>query len=193
MKRAHGLSLRGAVPLSHFFLRERVRPGDAVVDATCGNGQDTLLLAQLVGPEGQVWGFDLQPKAVEATAALLAQHGVEKQATLLVAGHERLAELVAGPLAAAVFNLGYLPGGDTSLVTSPESSVAALDQAARLLTPGGIVTVAVYTGHPGGPEEAAAVAAWGAALSPRDFNVWCHRQMNRPETAPYLVFVEKIR
>lgn len=185
-------TLRGAVPLSHYFLRQRVRPGDYVVDATCGNGMDTLLLAQLVGEGGRVWGFDVQACALQATRKLLAEKGCLARATLIEAGHERLAEYVPEGVTAAVFNLGYLPGGDNDLVTLPGNSVAALEQAASLLKPGGVITIALYTGHPGGPEEAAAVEQWGAGLPPRNFNVWCSRQLNRPSVAPYLVLVEKV-
>lgn len=186
-------SLRGAVPLSHFFLRERVRPGDLALDATCGNGLDTLLLAELAGEGGRVWGFDLQPAAIGATRALLEREGRLSRVELVQAGHERLSEFVPAGLRAAVFNLGYLPGGDTSLVTSPESTVSALQQAASLLARHGILVVSLYTGHDGGPEEALAVEAWGAALPPKEFNVWRSRQLNRPETAPYLLLVERLR
>ena len=179
--------------MSHFLLRQRVRPGDLVLDATCGNGMDTLLLAELVGATGKVWGFDIQPRAIAATGALLERDGRRSRVELIEAGHERLSEFVPAGLRAAVFNLGYLPGGETSLVTAPENTVSALGQAAQLLQPGGIVTISLYTGHEGGPEEALAVENWGGALAPRDFNVWCSRQLNRPAIAPYLVLVERIR
>lgn len=183
--------LRGAVALSHHFLRGRVRPGDCAVDATCGNGRDTLLLAQLVGPDGRVWAFDVQEHAMAATRLRLEEAGCLAQTELVLAGHERLAALVREPLRAVVFNLGYLPGGDRQVVTEPDKSVAALQQAAQLLAAGGIITVCVYTGHPGGTEEGAAVAGWGAALDPMRFNVWQSRQLNRPGTAPYLMVVER--
>jgi SAM-dependent methyltransferase len=186
-------SLRGAVSLAHYFLRQRLRPGDRVLDATCGNGQDTLLLAESVGEEGEVWAFDVQPRAIEATRALLERHGRLAAVRLVEAGHETLGEVVPDGLAAAVFNLGFLPGGDSTLVTAPHSTVAALVLAAQRLKVGGIITVALYTGHAGGPEEADAVAAWGSALSPREFNVWTSRQLNRPVTAPYLAVVERVR
>jgi predicted methyltransferase len=185
--------LRGAVALSHFFLRERVREGDKVVDATCGNGHDTLLLAQLVGPAGRVWAFDIQADALSATRRLLHEAGCLAQTELVAAGHERLGEFVAAPVRAVVFNLGYLPGGDKSCVTRPESTAAAMQQGSDLLIPGGIMTIAVYTGHPGGAEEGAAVEAWAGNLSPALFNVWHCRQASRPATAPWLVVVEKVK
>ena len=186
-------TLRGAVPLSHFLLRQRVRPGDLALDATCGNGFDTLLLAELVGEGGRVFGFDVQPRAIAATRSLLEREGRLDNVQLFEASHETVAGFVPEGLRAAVFNLGYLPGGDSLLVTDPLGTVSALGQAARLLAPQGIVTVSLYTGHEGGPQEAAAVEAWGASLDPRAFNVWCSRQLNRPAVAPYLVLVERIR
>lgn len=185
------LGLRGAVPLCHLFLRERVRAGDRVVDATCGNGNDTLLLAKLVGSTGKVWAFDTQEAAIGATQTALAEAGCREWVEVVHGGHERLAEQVTGPVAAVVFNLGYLPGGDKGFVTRPESTRQALEQAASLLMPGGVVLVVVYTGHPGGDEEWDTVRSWAAGLAPREFNVWQARQMNRSEAAPFLVLVEK--
>lgn len=184
--------LRGAVPLCHLFLRERVKPGDRVVDATCGNGNDTLLLARLVGETGRVWAFDLQEEALAATRTLLAGAGVEGRVELVAAGHERLAEVVGEPLAAVVFNLGYLPGGDKEFVTRPATTVAALAVALELLRPGGLLLVVIYTGHPGAAAEEEAVLSRVSALDPRTYNVWTSRQANRPPTAPYLVVVEKV-
>lgn len=185
---ARGLS--GAVPLAHFFLRERVKPGDRVVDATCGNGHDTLFLAELVGPVGRVWALDIQDAALAATAQRLEAAGCGERVELVNGGHERLAELVPGPVTAVVFNLGFLPGAENGTITTPATTGAALGQAAELLLPGGIVTVAVYTGHPGGPEEEAVVDAWAASLPPACFNVWRCRQGNRSSAAPYLVVAE---
>ena len=183
--------LAGAVPLAHYFLRERVRTGDSVVDATCGNGQDALLLAGLVGSSGRVVAFDVQAEALARTRARLAAAGLAERVTLVHAGHERLAEFVQGGQRAIVFNLGYLPAGDQSVRTEPVSTLAALNQAVELLLPGGLVLVAVYTGHAGGEEEWRAVADWAAALPPRSCNVWQARQLNRSPAAPFLVVVEK--
>jgi SAM-dependent methyltransferase len=178
--------------MSHFFLKQRVRPGDFALDATCGNGLDTLLLVELVREGGRVWAFDIQSRAIAATRQLLEREWCLSSVELVESGHETLSKHVPYGLSAAVFNLGYLPGGDSSLITSPESTVSALEQAAKRLKQGGIITISVYTGHPGGPEEARAVEEWGASLSPNNFNVWCNRQMNRPAIAPYLILVERI-
>ena len=199
--RSSGIS--GAVQLSHFFLRERLKPGDRAVDATCGNGYDTLLLARLVGEEGRVWAFDIQEDALTATEERLAEAGCRDRVALVHGGHERLAEVITEPVRAVVFNLGFLPGAPRETVTTPETTLAALEQAAAILLPGGIIAVAVYTGHPGGAEEGSAVEAWAAALSPgrsktlaprrkKRFNVWRCRQGNRSGAAPYLIIIERV-
>jgi len=183
--------LRGAVTLAHHFLRATVRPGDHVVDATCGNGNDTLLLARLVGPNGRVWAFDIQPDAIRNTATLLEEGGCLVQVELANIGHEHLIESVGGAVRAVVFNLGFLPGGDTGFITQPGTTLLALEQAAEMLLPGGVVTVAMYPGHPGGDVESDAVEKWASGLSPKKFNVWHHRQLNRSEAAPYLLLLER--
>jgi SAM-dependent methyltransferase len=182
--------LRGAVHLCHYFLRERVSPGDRVADATCGNGQDTLLLAELVGDAGRVWALDIQDDALSRTRERLVAAGLAERVELVHAGHERLGELVPGPLMAVVFNLGYLPAGDRTVTTTAATTIAALGQANGLLASGGLVLIAVYTGHDHG-NEWEAVRGWAAGLHPHEFNVWQARQLNRSPAAPFLVVVEK--
>jgi len=183
--------LRGPVALSHLLARCFVRPGDRAVDATCGNGHDTLLLAGLVGPQGHVWGFDIQQTAIVETARRLAEVGLADRVTLLHSGHEHLGRYLAVPVQAVLFNLGYLPGGDRSLVTRPETSVAALEQSLQLLAPSGVVLVTIYPGHGGGDEERQAVDGWAAALDPRNYHSWRMGQLNVASDAPYGVIVQK--
>lgn len=184
--------LGGAVGFSHLFLRQVVRPGDRAIDATCGRGRDTLFLADLVGSTGKVWAFDVQEEALTETEERLRASGCSPWVNLVHAGHECLSEYVTEPVRAAVFNLGYLPGNRAGVVTQPETTLAALDQTLRLLLPGGIIVLAVYTGHPGGVEEATSIALWARSLPFRAFNVWRSCQLNRSDSAPYVLIVEKM-
>jgi SAM-dependent methyltransferase len=184
--------LRGPVPLSHLLLRHFVTLGDHVVDATCGNGHDTLLLAYLVGSNGRVWAFDIQAKALEATAARLADAGSFESVVLVHGGHETMSGHCSGPLKAVVFNLGYLPGGDRTIVTRPESTLAALEQALEILGPGGVAVITLYPGHAGGDQERMALETQLTQLSPAGFHVWRMGQMNVPATAPYLILIQKV-
>lgn len=184
-------ALRGPVPLSHLFLRTFVRSGNNAVDATCGNGHDTLLLARLVGATGHVWGFDIQHEAIAATDSRLSEAGLSDRMTLLTVGHEELASHIAVPVQAVLFNLGYLPGGDRSIITRPETTGAALAQSLDLLAPGGVVVVTVYPGHGGGADEQSTVESWAAGLDPKICHCWRMGQTNVSSTAPYLLLVQK--
>ncbi len=140
----------------HDLVRPHVQPGDAALDGTAGNGHDTLFLAQCVGPTGRVFAWDIQPLAVARTAALLEKHGVT-WVELISGDHAELEKRPDCAFAAAIFNLGYLPASDRTVVTSLVSSTRAIRAAIERLAPGGIVTVLAYTGHAGGTEEAEAI------------------------------------
>jgi predicted methyltransferase len=183
--------LRGGVALAHHFLADRVAFGDSVVDATCGNGSDTVFLARLVGNKGRVWAFDVQKEAIERTSRALVEAGLNARTELLLTGHENLKTLVPPGVKAVIFNLGYLPGAVRRLTTVPETTISAASQAVELLEPGGFLLMVIYTGHYGAGDEEKAVVEWASSLSPRSYNVWRHRQLNRSETAPYLLLVER--
>ena len=59
--------LRSARWIAADVLHQAVQSGDTVIDATLGNGHDTVMLAELVGEGGHVIGFDIQPDAVDRT------------------------------------------------------------------------------------------------------------------------------
>lgn len=183
--------LRGPVPLSHLFILRFVGQGDRVIDATCGNGFDTLLLAELTGSSGRVWAFDIQQKALDATAARLADAGGFDSVVLVHAGHETISAHCSEPVKAVIFNLGYLPCGDRTVVTRPESTLAGLEQSLAILAPGGVVIITLYPGHQGGREESTLLETRLAQFPPAGFHVWRMGQMNVPATAPYVILVQK--
>ncbi len=158
------------VDLAHQAVAAALEAGDIVVDATAGNGHDTAFLARAVDTVRHVYAFDVQQQALSNTRARLAESGLEAQVSLIHGGHEELAQHLPPEchkrIGAIMFNLGYLPGADKSLTTQTESTLAALEQAVTLLRPGGVITVLGYTGHPGGKEEAAAVADFAARCPP---------------------------
>jgi predicted methyltransferase len=149
--------------LVHEQLATIVGPGDHVVDATAGNGHDTAWLAELVGPTGRVYAIDIQVEAIAQTAARLSAEE-RSRVVLLTGDHAKWDRLIPhashGRLAAVVFNLGYLPGGDKTRITNTASTLAALEQAVHGLRAGGVLSVLGYPGHPGGAAECNAVAAW---------------------------------
>lgn len=158
-----------------------------MVDATCGTGQDTLFLARLVGEEGQVWAFDVQEPAVRQTRNLLLEKGAAGQVQVIHDSHTRIGTYVTGPIRAVMFNLGYLPGGDRQLITCGRETVAGLQQCMELLMDGGVVTVAAYTGHPGGYEEMAEVQKYFASMDQKEYETWQLTFLNQRNHPPCLL------
>ena len=179
------------------WVKDRAGPGDCVVDATAGNGSDTLFLARTVGPRGRVFAFDVQAEALESTRRRLAgdpDAGTLAPAELVLAGHETMEETLPaelhGRVAAVMFNLGYLPGASSPLITLPGTTLAALEAAIRLLRSGGALTAVVYPGHEGGRDEADAVEGWAARLPQTVAQAVVYRFPQKPDS-PYLVALNK--
>ena len=198
-------SLTRIVAWGHDLVREVLSPRDLAVDLTAGKGRDTLVLAQAVGPNGQVVAFDTQAVALAQTAALLEQHGCQVKnwpgerdippaagIFLVQACHSSLQKMLTRPVRAVIANLGYLPGGDHQLITRPVSTLPALEQSLALLSIGGRLAVTVYPTHPGGSEEAREVDDFFANLPPDLWQVLLLRVANRGE-APYLLVAERCR
>lgn len=143
-----------AVSYVHMLLRQHLRPGDAAVDATAGNGLDAACIAECIGPDGVLYCFDVQQIALDVTTARLQD--VPVQAYTVLAGHERMREHVPaalhGRLRAVTFNLGYLPGGDKERTTMADTTRAALEAARDLLADDGIITIVCYR-HQEGERE----------------------------------------
>lgn len=151
--------------LLHTILRGQISEGDLVIDATAGNGHDTLFLAKEVGETGKVIAFDIQAAAIEATRSRLDDEGIVERVSLLQKSHIELPNFAAsGSVKVIIFNLGYLPGADRSLATQTPETLAAHAFAAELLKPGGILATVCYPGHPEGAEEAESVEAFFHSL-----------------------------
>ena len=180
-----------ATSINHDFIKRLINHGDITVDATVGNGNDTLFLADLVGNTGKVYGFDIQQKAVEKTQILLAEHGVADRVSLILDGHENIEKYVQKPVKAVMFNLGYLPGGEHEIITKEETTIIALKKSLSLLAIDGILSVVIYSGHQGGEKEKQAVEAFFKAVLKSEFHVVKIQHMNRLESSPYIILVQR--
>ncbi|MCW1009284.1 class I SAM-dependent methyltransferase, partial [Streptococcus anginosus] len=81
------------------------------------NGYDTLFLAQLAK---KVYAFDIQEQAIKQTAKRLAEAKVDN-VELFLTGHENVGQYIKSTKA-AIFNLGYLPSADKSVITQPHTT-----------------------------------------------------------------------
>ncbi|MCM3743676.1 methyltransferase domain-containing protein [Sporosarcina luteola] len=184
--------LHRVLPFSKRLISETVLPGETVVDATAGNGNDTLFLAELVGEEGRVFAFDIQQAALEATANRL--NNLNDRVSLILDSHANVDTYVKTPIAGAMFNLGYLPySEDLSIITKPDSTIEALDKLLGMLKKGGIITISVYDGHEGGKEERDALLDYVKSLHQADVHVVRYELLNQRKNPPFLIAIEKVR
>ena len=179
--------------LAHNVIRRIVQPGDTVIDATAGNGNDTQMLATLVEAIGRTIAIDIQQSAIDSTSNRLAKAGLT--ADLRLGDHaSELRKLQSSGLCvkAVMFNLGYLPGSDQQTTTLPTSTRAAIQSASEMLLPQGAVTIIAYRGHAGGLEEAAIVEQWIAELPADCFETFRMEGDPTQATSPVLFVVRTV-
>ncbi|GAB4854731.1 hypothetical protein Ancab_023317 [Ancistrocladus abbreviatus] len=187
-----------ATEVAHAVWKYVVQKGDTVVDATCGNGYDTLAMLKMVMDDsgrGCVYGMDIQEDAVRNTSSLLdlSLDPMERKSVKLFTNcHSRMMEVLPknSPVRLVAFNLGYLPGGNKEIITRPETTSLALEAAKEVLVPGGLISVVVYVGHPGGRDEYETILAFASTLSVESWTCSLIQMLNRP-TAPILMFLFK--
>eukprot|EP00877_Chromochloris_zofingiensis_P012694 jgi/Chrzof1/7679/Cz02g32200.t1 len=185
----HGARLTTAAQMAW---AQVIHLGDTVVDATCGNGLDTLFLAQAVGPSGTVYAIDIQDEAIASTKQQLSYHipaAAMPHLHMIRDCHSGMQAVVGSNQAKVIcFNLGYLPRGDKSVITTSSSTLAAVQAALEVVCPGGLITILAYIGHPGGFQEYEAVKQLVCRLSPAQWLSSEVRLLNRPK-APILLSV----
>ncbi len=183
--------------IAQLFIGQILSEGDIAIDATAGNGKDTVFLAEHVGETGHVYAFDIQDLALTRTRNLLQEFNLLHRCTLLLASHSDLLQHIPrslhGHIRAVMFNLGYLPGGDRALTTTVETTMEAVQQAFHLLNIGGRISIVVYPGHTAGAVESEFLLKWCRSF-PRDVAIAVqYRRLNSSEKSPYLILIEKRR
>ena len=142
---------------THQELKKIIKPGDYVIDATAGNGHDTLFLVEQTGPSGHVYAFDIQKESIESSSQKIQAKEYHDRVSFFHSCHSKISEYlpthIEGKIKAATFNLGYLPGGNKQLITTPKSTILAIEQTHDFLSINGKITIIFYRGHEGGKTE----------------------------------------
>lgn len=189
------MKLEKILPYSHSLLEKAATTGDIVVDATVGNGNDTIFLAKLVGPTGTVFGFDIQEEAIVRTKKKLENSDLLDSVILFQSGHENMMDCIPdfyhGKIKAAIFNLGYLPKGDHSIVTKPETTIAAIEQLLEIMDVEGMIVLVIYHGHTEGKVEKEALLKFLTNLDQQKAHVLLYQFLNQKNDPPFIVAIEK--
>ena len=179
--------MKRPLEMAHDFLAQVITQEDIVVDATMGNGHDTLFLAKLAK---QVYAFDIQEQALEKTSQRLLEAGLTN-VELILQGHETVNQFVT-EAKAGIFNLGYLPSADKNIITQPQTTIQALEKLCQLLVKGGRIAIMIYYGHEGGDIERDAVLDYVSQLPQEEYTATIYRTLNQINNPPFLVMIEKL-
>lgn len=180
---------------AHNIINQSLAKGDIAIDATLGNGHDTLFLARQVGKQGIVYGFDIQHQAIEATRSRLESNNISANIKLMHVNHSQMEAYIPaqyqGKIKAIMFNLGYLPGSDRAIITQTDTTLFALNKSIMLLSPGGIISISAYPGHAGGKTESIRITKWCKQLNPEQYStkiIYCSTK----DKAPRLFIINKL-
>lgn len=170
------------------FLSRYLKPGETAVDATCGNGHDTVALARLGA--GTIYGFDIQEEALRTTKEALLREGLySHRVHLILDGHENMRQYIKEPVQAVIFNLGYLPHASKETVTEKETTLKAVSEALALLKKGGLLCVTMYSGHPGGQEEKEALLSFAGCLDKTRYHAVYMNMLNQRKHPPEILLI----
>jgi methylase of polypeptide subunit release factors len=171
--------------ISHLLLKNHISIGDLVIDATCGNGFDTLFLASLVGSTGIVHAYDIQEQAINNAK------NITKEYNNIIFHHESHENIDLENIKAVIFNLGYLPKGDKSITTTYESTkkiitklVNSFDKNKKML-----ILIVVYVGHNEGEKESNWLEEFTSSLDTT--YMCCKYQPINQHNSPYIITIEK--
>jgi len=182
------------IDLGHKFFSSLLKEGDIAIDATCGNGRDSLALGKLLSEKNgsSLLCIDIQEIAIQSTEELLKKElpFFLPSVTFQRGSHESFPELFKGRVKLVVYNLGYLPGADKTLTTTVSSTLRSVKNAMRLLTPGGVINITCYPGHPEGAKEEAELISLLSSLEPSLWSFTSIRWNNR-RASPSVLLLQK--
>jgi tRNA G37 N-methylase Trm5 len=185
---------RSHLDLARAYWEKFLSKGSKVIDATCGNGKDSLYLAGLTLSEdsGHLFCIDIQKQAIENSKKLLKDNLLKSQFER-VSFHHHSFEIFPSESFECdliVYNLGYLPGGDKSIVTNRTTSLKSLELSLKWVKDGGMISLSCYTGHEEGLIETNFILKYLESLEPSNYTVCSYNFINRNK-APLLILIQK--
>ncbi len=186
--------IRTTTEFAMYIASAYIRSGDILVDATCGNGHDTLKLAKT--DPSRLYAFDIQQSALDSARNLLISEGFGKELacgsiSLICDSHTNMKKYVSGQVKLIMFNLGYLPGADKSVTTAAYSTLDAVQIALELLAKDGLICITMYSGHPEGVSEKNALLEFAENLDSKNWHVSYINMLNQQKNPPEILLITK--
>jgi len=183
------MSLMQGVEFSHWIIDNYLDEYNVLVDATCGNGYDTLFLSSKISKKGKLYAFDIQKSAIESTKSKFKDKKTNVE--FINDGHENLDKYLNEDINCIIYNLGYLPGSNKKVVTKKETTIKSLKIALELLANNGLIVLVIYSEHEGGRTEKNAVLEFSSNLDYKKYNVLHYNFINQKMNPPEVVVINK--
>jgi hypothetical protein len=183
------------IDLAHLLWGSFLSPKALAIDATCGNGKDSLALSFLLQkhPNTALFCIDIQQQAIQKTKDLLWKQNPSFApfTSFFHQSHETLPPIPSHlDVKLVTLNLGYLPGGDKAITTLAESTLKSLDLIMDLLVLGGAISITCYPGHPEGKKEETVLLERLSLLPPSSWSFTSFFWPNRKDS-PSLLLLQK--
>jgi len=185
------MDLMQGVEFSHWLFNNYLENKNILVDATCGNGNDTLFLANKIDSNGKLFAFDIQKEAINNTKQKIEEKELNINIDYINDGHENIDKYVNEKIDGIIYNLGFLPGSKKEIKTEQETTISSLNKTLDILAKGGLIVVVIYSEHEGGSEEKAAVMKFAGKLNYKKYNVLHYHFINQKKNPPEVIAIKK--
>lgn len=156
------------------------------MDGTLGNGYDLEFLNGLE-QVSKIYGFDIQPEALEQSQKKIPS--TSKNIHYILDSHHHADQYIEGEIDLALFNLGYLPGADKSIVTQTETTLKAIEIVLSKLSKGGLMAIMTYPGHEEGLKEHLRIEEYLSTYTVNTFSILHLNVTNVKKPCPNCFFV----
>lgn len=183
--------LNSVLNIVNKLIDENIFEKNIVVDATLGNGFDSVKLLKKIGPQGKLYAFDVQEEAIENALVNFKEEGLlQYNYQIYNKSHDKI-DLINEEVDFIIYNLGYLPGGDKSITTKKETTIRSISKGLEILKPNGLMVIVSYHGHIAGKEEKLALEDFLTSLDQKRYNCLKSGFINQRNNPPILYLIEK--
>lgn len=179
--------MKNIIDFSHELLLKNLKNTSTIIDYTCGNGNDTLFLAKNFK---KVFAFDIQKQAIINTKSILDKNNINN-VELIFDDHKNINQYINENIDGGIFNLGYLPKSDKSIITKKDTTIIAIEKSLSILNKNGLIIIVCYIGHKGGLDEAICIKNYCKNLNNKNFTVLNYEFINK-EKCPFILAIKKL-
>lgn len=176
--------------LIEFILKNYIKNDMIIADMTLGNGYDTYNILNNLKGIGYLYSFDIQKLAIDKSEEILKEVTYDNY-KLIEDSHVNFDKYIDENIDLAIFNLGYLPGGDKNITTNAEEVLKCIEKLLDKLNKNGIVLLTLYPGHKNGADEKEYLENYFKKLNQKSFNVLKYDFINQKNNPPYVIMIEK--